>query len=181
MARLFFALWPNEEVRKELGKISNQFKDENLRLTKNSNLHITLVFLGEVPEQDKAELIEKVNSIKGNPFSLTLDSIGHWKKPGILWIAPETTPDALDDLVMQLQSIIKQQGLNIDERPYKPHVTIARKVKQPTIPKEKFHIPWSVISFALVVSRSLNTGVEYHVLQEWNLQNKVLLTTQSGY
>ncbi len=171
MARLFFALWPNEKVRKELSKVTNQFKDENLRLTKNSNLHITLAFLGQVSEQDQAELIEKTNSIRSSAFSLTLDSIGFWKNPGILWIAPEVMPEVLNDLVVQLQSIIKQQGLNVDERLYKPHVTIARKVKQFTVPKEKFHIPWSVISFALVISRSSESGVEYHVVQEWTLQN----------
>jgi RNA 2',3'-cyclic 3'-phosphodiesterase len=169
MARLFFALWPNEEVRKALAKVSDQFKDENLRLVKNSNLHITLAFLGEVSEQDQLKLIEKAKSIKSNSFSLTLDSIGRWKKPGILWIGPKKIPEPLKDLVKQLQTVIKQQGLDIDDRPYKPHVTIARKAKQFTVPKEKIHIPWSVTSFALVVSKSSDTGVEYNVLQKWNL------------
>lgn len=170
MASLFFALWPDEETRKKLGEVSRQFKDKNLRLVKNANLHITLAFLGEVSELDQAKLIEKANSIRSGKFSLILDSIGIWEKPGILWIAPEEIPEVLNDLVVQLQSIIKQQGLNIDERPYKPHVTIAKKAKQFIVPKEKIHIPWSVKSFALVVSRSSGTGVEYHVLQEWRLQ-----------
>jgi RNA 2',3'-cyclic 3'-phosphodiesterase len=171
MARLFFALWPNDEVRKELAEISDQFKDEKFRLTKISNLHITLAFLGEVSEQEQTKLVEQANNIKSSSFSLKLNSIGHWKKPGILWLAPEEIPEALKELVEQLQTLIKQQGLNIDERPYKPHVTIARKVKQFTIPEVKFHIPWSITSFALVVSKSSDIGVEYHILQKWMLHN----------
>jgi 2'-5' RNA ligase len=170
MARLFFALWPDEKVRKELSKVASLFKDEKLRLTKTSNLHITLAFLGEVSEQDQNRLIEKANSINCNSFLLALDAIGCWKKPGILWLAPKDVPEDLKELVKQLQVVIKQQGLQIDDRPYKPHVTIARKAKQFTVPKEKIDIPWDVTSFALVVSKSSDTGVEYHVLQKWNLQ-----------
>ncbi|MBL1141839.1 MAG: RNA 2',3'-cyclic phosphodiesterase [Proteobacteria bacterium] len=169
MARLFFALWPNDEVRKELRKVSNLYKDENIRLTKNSNLHITLEFLGEVSEQDQAELIQQTNNIISKPFSFELTSIGYWPKPGILWIAPEIIPDELLNLVKQIQTMVKQQGLRIDERPYKPHVTIARKVKWHTVTKKSIHLPWIVSSFALIVSKPGNSGVYYEPIEEWPL------------
>jgi len=73
-------------------------------------------------------------------------------------------------LVKSIKKCVKQQGLKIDQREYKPHMTIARKVKQVVVPKETFHIPWQVNSFALVISKSVESGVEYQVLKEWPLK-----------
>lgn len=167
MSRLFFALWPDEAVRKQLGEVANEIKEESLRYTKISNLHITLAFLGDVSASDQAVLMQLANKIQSSKFCLELNRIGWWRKPGILWIAPNTVPEVLKKLVEQLQTMIKQQGLSIDERPYKPHVTIARKVKVFTAPEIMVHIPWAVTGFALIVSKSTENGVDYQVVQEW--------------
>ncbi len=170
MARLFFALWPNEEVRKELAQISHQFKDETLRLTKISNMHITLVFLGEISEDNQQALEKSVSQITVDPFDIELTRVGFWKKPQILWIGTTHIPKELQQLVKSIKKCVKQQGLKIDQREYKPHVTIARKVKQIIVPKETFRIQWHVNSFALVISKSTESGVDYQVLQEWPLK-----------
>jgi RNA 2',3'-cyclic 3'-phosphodiesterase len=166
MARLFFALWPDDEIRKEICNISNQFKDENIRLTKISNLHITLAFLGEVSEQAQQELEEKVSLIKIEPFNIELTRIGWWKKPQILWIGTTDIPKPLQQLVKSIKKCVKQQGLKIDQREYKPHVTIARKVKKVVIPKDTFKINWEVSSFVLVISESTNSGVDYQIIHK---------------
>ena len=171
MARLFFALWPDDETRKQLYDVAKQFKKENIRLVKKSNLHITLEFLGEVSEKDQQELIERVNKVKGEPFAIELTRTGFWKKPQILWIGTTQIPKPLLTLVKLIRKCVKQQGLKTDQREYKPHVTIARKVKQIIVPKETFQIPWHVKSFALVISLSTDNGVEYRVLQQWPLLN----------
>jgi 2'-5' RNA ligase len=170
MATLFFALWPDEEAQKKLSEVSHQFKDENLRLTRTSNLHITLAFLGEVSAYDQIALIQQGKKIQGSAFFLELNSIGCWRKPGILWVAPEDTPKPLTTLVEQLQMIIKLQGLNVDERLYKPHVTIARKLKQFTIPKMTIQITSAFNNFSLVVSKSTDNGVDYQVIHDWALK-----------
>ena len=168
MARLFFALWPDEETRTQLNCITQQFKDEKLRLVKSSNLHITLEFLGEVSEEDQQGLEEKVSKLKAQPFQLELTRTGFWKKPQILWIGTTHVPGPLLKLVMSIKKCVKQQGLKPEKREYKPHVTIARKVKQISVPKETFQIVWQVNSFALVISESSDIGVEYRVLKEWS-------------
>lgn len=169
MARLFFALWPDEVTREKLYKVSQQFENENIRLVKRSNLHITLEFLGEVSSEVQQELIANAAKIHCEPFDLELTSVGWWQKPAILWIGTTHIPKSLTELVTSIKKCVKQQELKTDKRHYKPHVTIARKVKQIIVPKETFHILWQVTSFVLVVSKSTESGVEYEVLQEWPL------------
>ncbi len=170
MARLFFALWPDDETQSNLNKVAQQFKNEKIRLVKKSNLHITLEFLGEVSSQDQEQLIDKAAKIHAKPFDVVLTRVGWWQKPAILWIGTTNIPMQLLSLVKSIKKCVKQQGLKIDQREYKPHMTIARKVKQVVVPKETFHIPWQVNSFALVISKSVESGVEYQVLKEWPLK-----------
>ena len=169
MARLFFALWPDPETRTKLDKVAQQVKNEKFRLVKKSNLHITLEFLGEVTDEDQQALIEKAAKIHAEPFDLELSRIGWWQKPAILWIGTTDMPKPLLNLVKSIKKCVKQQGLKTDQREYKPHVTIARKVKQRVAAKGAFHIPWHVNSFALVRSESTDNGVEYRVVNEWVL------------
>jgi 2'-5' RNA ligase len=167
MSRIFFALWPDKETRSSLCTITQQFKDEKFRLVKESNLHITLEFLGEVSETIQQQLINQANLIKAEPFEIKLTSIGWWRKPGVLWIGTRHIPKQLIHLVESIKQIVEQQGLETDKRSYEPHVTFARKVKQVQLPEQSFDIPWRVNSFALIESKSTETGVMYRIIQQW--------------
>ena len=167
MARLFFALWPDNKTQSSLYHVARQFKNEKIRLVKKTNLHITLEFLGEVSEYDKQQLIEKSNHIQVDPFELELTSIGWWKKPGVLWVGPHHIPQALTNLVESIKKIVEQQDLETDKRSYKPHATIARKVKQVQLTKQSIDIRWQVNSFVLVESKSTDMGVVYQIIQKW--------------
>ena len=167
MARLFFALWPDNKTQSSLYHVARQFKNEKVRLVKKSNLHITLEFLGQVSEYDQRQLIEKSNHIQVEPFELELTSIGWWKKPGVLWIGPQHIPQSLTNLVESIKQIVEQQGLETDKRSYKPHITIARKVKQDQLPEQSIDIRWQVNSFALIESKSTDMGGVYQIVQQW--------------
>ncbi len=169
MARLFFALWPDEETRTQLDNVTRQFKNEDIRRVKKSNLHITLEFLGEVSDETCQNLIDEISKLRGNAFSLELTTIGWWKKPQNLWIGTKQIPTPLLNLVKSIKTCVKQQGLKPDQRVYKPHVTIARKVKCKKTLESQFSIKWNVSSFALIVSKSTDAGVEYHPIKEWSL------------
>ena len=169
MARLFFALWPDEETREQINDVVGPFKNQNIKPVKKSNLHITLEFLGEVSDQDKEDLIDKINMLQHEPFDLELTRVGWWCKPQILWIGTTHIPKELLTLVKSIKKCVRKQGLKIDKREYKPHVTIARKVKQVVIPNKALHISWQVNSFVLVVSNTNEDGAEYEVLKEWSL------------
>ena len=167
MARLFFALWPDNKTQLRLYHVARQFKNEKIRLVKESNLHITLEFLGEVSEYDQRQLIDQANLIKAEPFEIKLSNVGWWRRPGVLWIGPQHIPQSLTNLVGSIKQIVEQQGLETDNRSYKPHVTIARKVKQIQLPERSIDIRWQVNSFALIESKSTDMGVAYQLIQQW--------------
>ena len=169
MSRLFFALWPDEKTRKQIAIITRQLEQQKLKLVKYSNLHITLEFLGEVSDDDRDALIDKASRLNHKPFDLELTETGWWRKPQILWIGTNHIPTSLLELVESIHQCVRQQGLTPDSREYKPHMTLARKVKRKIHINETFHIPWHVDHFVLAESRTLETGVEYQVIREWSL------------
>jgi len=170
MPRLFFALWPDEVTRKQIDYVARQFKNQNIKPVKKSNLHITLEFLGEVSAEDQEVLIKKVTKLQLEPFDIEFTKVGWWRKPQILWIGTMHIPKELTRLVKSIKKCVKKQGLKIDKREYQPHVTIARKVKEVVIPNKALHISWHVNSFVLVVSNTKENGAEYQVLKEWFLE-----------
>ena len=85
----------------------------------------------------------------------------------MLWIGPKHIPQSLTNLVESIKQIVEQQGLETDKRSYKPHITIARKVKQIQLPEQSIDIRWQVNSFALIESKSTDMGVAYKLIQQW--------------
>lgn len=169
MARLFFALWPNETIREQLYQVALNATTDNDRLVKRSNLHLTLEFLGEVNSETQTSLIEQASNLTFQQFALRFNQLDWWKKPGILCLLAESVPDQLTQLVEAIKLLVNSEGLTSDQRTYKPHVTLARKVKQETTYINAININWSVKSFVLVQSTSTAEGVDYKVINEWPL------------
>lgn len=131
------------------------------RLTEPENRHITLLFIGEWPEERLPELIGLLDRMaaRHEPFHVTLDCFGifgsarrgHERRgrrggrPGeghqILWLGDSELrrhrglrngldPDRLEmlDLVGDLRQGAVNLGIEPDERPYFPHLTVTRKL-----------------------------------------------------
>ena len=171
LRRLFFALCPDDVLRSEIAEleVSGDLAGTG-RHVPVINVHITLVFLGQVDNQT-IECIEQVAAeTGGNSFRLILDRVGYWSKPQILWLAPSRVPRELSDLFENIQARLGKCNVPVDQRPYKPHITLARKVKKPP-PKIKFDpLIWHVKQYSLM--ESLTTpggGVKYQELACWQL------------
>jgi RNA 2',3'-cyclic 3'-phosphodiesterase len=131
-----------------------------------SNLHVTLVFLGSVDASMQTAITQAASQIAIQPMSLTFDRLNYWKKPAVVCLTAEQIDPAVSSLVAQLSAAANQLGIALDERPYKPHVTLLRKAH--SLPSLEFNpIHWQAESFCLVESCSLPGGVEYRVLQCW--------------
>ncbi len=160
--RLFVALWPEDEVRT---KLSNKQLELNLgdygRLVPSANLHITLLFLGDVPLSDIPEIASFVNSIELTPFSFTISRIGFWPHNKIVWAGPEETKAELDDLSNQIRIGLKRYVS--DRRRFAPHVTLARKVRR-RVQCELTPIEWRVGKVYLVRSVLSHKGSQYKLI-----------------
>lgn len=168
MKRLFFALWPDEATRAKIDQLNQSLLCKNLKKVRPDNLHVTLAFMGRVDEQTEQKIRQSIPSIIANSFTILFDQLTSWSDAGVLCLTSHKQPLQIIDLVEQLKIVIEEQGVELDNRPYTAHVTLARKaLPNPTILLAP--ISWHAISFALVESVSTARGVEYQVLESWLL------------
>jgi 2'-5' RNA ligase len=168
--RLFFALWPSDDVRQAI-RHSCKFslRHSGGRPVALENWHITLAFLGSVDAEQRACVEHMASVIHLPDLELQLDHIGHWARPRVLWLGAQETPDELTELANRLIVGSRDCGLSLDKRPFKAHLTLKRKVKEPPPPCEVKPVAWPVKSFALVRSNTLPEGVQYEVVRDWPL------------
>lgn len=168
--RLFFGLWPDPEARTRLYRLAREFQPPGGRLHHPEDLHITLVFLGQVKDDQLSCVYEAANRIDIPSFSLTLDRLGHWPRPRILWCGPSETPEPLQRLVTGLQQGLKGCGFVPERRRYKPHITLHRKVRHAEPGQLEHPIAWRAVEFALASSEGGAPGEpRYRILHRWVL------------
>lgn len=165
MKRLFFALWPDQNTRQQCHEIAQTLHVQGKPVTA-SNLHVTLVFLGNIDQPRQIAITKAANKIDIQPMHLIFNHLCFWKKPAVICLVAEQGDSALSSLASQLSSAARQLEIVVDERPYNPHVTLLRKAK--TLVNVDFTpIHWQADSFCLVESCSTPTGVKYRVIDRW--------------
>lgn len=171
--RLFFALLPDEAVRKQLRQLQKDLSQAGGRPVSEENLHLTLLFLGKV-EADKIDAVRGIAAgIEGEPFDLVLDTLGGFRQNNtrVLWLGPSGPPPELEALHQTLRRQVKKIGLRVRKGTYRPHVTLARKTdprkRLPEKPDQ--NIPWAASRLALLASELLPSGSRYRVLAEKDL------------
>ncbi|MBL6985829.1 MAG: RNA 2',3'-cyclic phosphodiesterase [Methylobacter sp.] len=174
-SRLFFALWPDDETRQALLRLSRSIAAKGCKWVQPHNLHVTLVFLGRVDEDVASLLKQSVAGITVPPFELTFDNLSYWSRPKILCLTcRQAAPDNTMLLTSALTEIAENCGLQTDTRPYTPHITLARHARY--LPDAKFEpIVWRAEAFCLVESCSEPDGVCYKVRQQWPLLKSTTL------
>jgi len=166
--RLFFALWPDEEVRQSLAMINHELaRCHHGKPIRPENLHLTLAFLGNVPEKSLDCLILMANAIAFKSFDLKLDHLDIFPHARVIWAGPENEPAELLNLASDLHKGTLTCGIQLDPRPFKAHLTLMRKAKR--LSEQKITpVTWSVHDFCLVSSVSNSDGVEYKVFHRWS-------------
>jgi len=171
LKRLFFALCPSERTRKQINLLNQSIKVEGLKKVKADNLHVTLLFLGSTPAEAEKRVRLAVENIRIQPFSLYFDQLIFWEKPKILCLTTEQYDPQLAILVDALKKLVEQCGISIEDRTYKPHITLARKARE-LINTEVQPIEWRAGSFCLLESCSSAYGIDYRVLQCWDFKHE---------
>lgn len=169
MKRLFFALWPSDATREKIIEFDDLLTDPRLKKVATKNLHVTLVFLGLLDEKQEKNIIKAANNITASSINMQFDQLTLWQqKRGILCLTSTSQPESLLTLVKQLQDRASEQGIELEQRPYTAHITLARNLKlHPEINVEA--IPWHSDKFVLVHSVSTDHGVDYQIINSWLL------------
>lgn len=138
--------------------------------TADTNLHLTLLFLGSVDDALEACLCRAIDpAALPSRFRLMLDQSGVWPRSHIAWIAPRETPPALMQLNAALCDVGDRCGLARERRPYTPHVTLSRNFKGKVVAATVNPIQWDINELVLMESRPRPEGSVYSILQRWPL------------
>jgi len=167
-ARVFFALWPDDEVRHALMQLGLKLHRQLAgRLTREESVHMTLLFLGEIPVQRVEILKMLAAAVSFEPFTLPIEQAVYWRHKKLAWVGPLETPPALARLVGTLQDEAAKQGFQFDRRPFAPHITLVRKAGSGPLDVKPPHIAWRVEDFVLVRSELNNDGSRYTIIGRW--------------
>jgi 2'-5' RNA ligase len=170
VARLFFAIWPDPECARALEALSEQIAAEAQgKAVPASKIHLTLAFLGSVDESAERVAIDAVSSVSGPAFDATLDRLGSFRKARVAWAGMSRMPPALEELQASIDARLRERGFGLEDRPFAPHVTLARKTARSLPGSALAPVRWRVDAFTLVRSET-GTG-RYAIEQRWELKN----------
>jgi 2'-5' RNA ligase len=176
--RVFVAVEIPEEIKKQIYDLQREIssKEAKVRWVAKKNLHLTLVFLGELSEKKVEEIKELLKSIKYKSFKVSVNEIGFFpdkQKPRVVWVGLGPEKDILD-----LQSKVDGELLSYSmdkDQSFKAHITIGRinevKDKDKFFDKMNVKITGSfeVNEFLLISSVLSKDGPKYRVLERYSL------------
>ncbi len=125
MIRLFAAIAVPEHIGE--GLVRHQIGLDGARWRPPEAFHITLRFVGDVPENRAQDLDSELSVVGGQTFDLTLAGVGAFGEGQdihAIWAGVEESP-AVKRPAARCESAARRAGLRPDSRTYKPHVTLA--------------------------------------------------------
>ena len=171
VARVFFALVPPPPLQQALGDLARDVaRRAHGRPVPADNVHATLAFVGVWPVSRLPELHAAGGDVHGEPMRIVLDRQGAFRRAGIAWIAALQPPSALGTLAQALFERLVAVGVKLDERPFRPHVTLARHCRGPYPSGPVGPFAWDVDVIALMLSDTPAEGARYRMLASWPLR-----------
>jgi 2'-5' RNA ligase len=162
--RLFFALWPDKAAVEAIQTIQAGLAPHcGGRSMRREQLHVTLAFLGEVPDAAARPLPALLENIAARRFVFRLNRFGNWFPPGLVWMGSEQMDPALADLKADLDHGLKGCGFAVEERAFRPHLTLFRNAER-RAPPGVCDISWVVNEVTLVRSEPSQRGSHYEVI-----------------
>jgi 2'-5' RNA ligase len=191
MARLrtFIAIDPGKAVRDRLVGLQQALAraGTEVKWVEPANLHVTLLFLGEVDERDVVDLCRAVStccSSRGG-FRLAIERVGCFpnpRRPRVVWVGAGSGAQDVVALHDALEPPLLDLGCyRREDRPYKPHITLGRvRGDRPTeglAAALARHAGWQSgtadVNEVLVLSSELTpTGPVYTVLSRARLSSE---------
>lgn len=191
--RVFIAINLPEEVKRKLIEIQQKWADLPARWTKRNSLHLTLIFLGYMSDEELYRVCEITKKVAKShqPFFINFNRIlfgPPGKSPRMIWVEGEKSKELVNlkqDLENSLTSVelIEDKPENFTPyrpaiggtgagRGFSPHITLARirmqewgDLRQSPKIEENVSLSFSVNSIEVMESQLLRGGAEYSVLE----------------
>lgn len=166
--RLFIALELPGDVRQEIARSAAGLEKVWTagRLIPPENYHLTLVFLGEVPEARLGDVIAAMEACSSPPLTLSAEAFGRFRRRDgdILW-RQIRGGNALYALQRRLSRELERRGFPMEKREYSPHLTVARKVMLPDGLPVCRELAFTADAMTLFLSRTGREGADYTPLR----------------
>ena len=154
--RLFIGLPLSREAQENTAALANVAQSVIPgRYALPSNYHMTLAFLGDVPDEqlEDAKQVLDAFAAQFSPPRLALDALSHFgREQNAILVRGVSSPDALDAMHETLVSSLRLHGLPVTDGPFSPHVTLARHAdltasakSLPAVPAVCFSSPHAVL------------------------------------
>lgn len=130
--RLFIALPMNEEAAQTAAELQASLRRAGVsgRWSRPENLHITMAFLGEQPPAALAAASEAMTELCALPAPFTLDRLEVFQSSEVLCLAP-SNDRAIRAAAEELAAALRGRGFRLEERRFRAHLTLCRRVKLP--------------------------------------------------
>jgi 2'-5' RNA ligase len=142
MTRTFIAIELSDGARNHLSRELRRLAQAlpRLRWVDPGTLHLTLSFLGGLDDEQLDKAIQATTDAAADekPFTLHIGSLGMFgppRSPRVVWSGVAGDIPSLLSLQKQLTARLAEQGFPPEERPYSPHLTLAR-IKDSLTPQE---------------------------------------------
>lgn len=186
--RIFFAVVPSlpslNQVVAVKDALEQRSRSDDIRWVQDEQLHFTVKFLGEQPEDRVSEAIlaARKAALACSSFDLALGGLGAFPsagRPRVVWIGAVSGASPFTELARKLDRELSKIGFEPESRPYVPHLTLAR-TKSREGEKEAARLlegagdvgevaTERIASFVLMQSKLSPKGSEYSVIEEFLL------------
>lgn len=176
--RLFIGIPLADAVVRELSALCGRLHagTDGLRWSAPESWHITLQFLGSTTEEQYACVTRRLGEIQSAPVRVRLGGVGIFERAGIFHVEVELT-DELVALQRQVMAHTIPCGFDMEDRPYRPHITLARtkgdarrrqlkKMKERVKAQPQFS-PFTAREFLLYESHTDPGGSRYEVRERY--------------
>jgi len=178
MIRTFIAIALPDDIKASIDTAVAAIRERNrsVRWVKPEGLHITLKFLGEIPEDIVAPLSVDLDGAAraSRPLSLCLAGFGAFpgvKRPRVVWIGLEGDVAELATLARSIDRACATYGITEERRPFSAHITLGR-LKTPTVVDLGIgSVPGMFMASEVLLYRSVLSpgGAQYTVLHRSSL------------
>ncbi len=187
--RSFLAFELPAHMKETVSKVSEDLRTlpMNIRWVKPGNIHLTVIFMGNIPMDILPQLgeeVQRVCSLYG-PFGITIDGVGIFgskKSPRVLWVGVEGDIERMSFFKKALEKRLRGLGIKGENRKFNPHLTLGRFKKGPSSFEALDHIqrkyggltskPGQLNELILYKSELKPGGAVYTKISSWPLTGK---------
>lgn len=131
--RVFVAVPLTNEIKDEVAKAAAALREsmgDGVKWVDPKNYHLTMAFIGSIPESRIGDVERVIGGVSfPQKFNVKFCGVGvfpNLSKARVLWVGISEGNDALSKISAAISEKLKESKFDVDDKPFKPHMTIAR-------------------------------------------------------